>query len=373
MQKGASRVAAKVATALRAAALALLVGGAAAATAPTAAGAPRPDDAIALRSGPPIVGEIVTVGEDHFQVRTGERLAKIGFSKVQPASLYNLLKARTTLDDPDARLALSDRCARYGAFAGARAELRAARALAPSMRSEIGNRMSDLDDTEANWIYRAGMDHATAEPARWAEAVAAFAEVVKRFAGLPVADKAAAKLVFARSELAKQPKQPVRPEPGATKVHKKLEKWAKKIVAAAEARLIKAAAAQKVGRKWDAKAQGHKAIKAYREAADQAGEAHTWCAQVLRFEQQASAPVVKSAKAALTKAETQMVASFRALGSLYMIQKNWKLARAAVLHALELSPGNKLALQQKFKIESEMVRERPKDDGTKADKTVKRK
>lgn len=336
--------------------------------------APLPDDAIALRSGPPIVGEIVTVGDDHFQVRTGERLAKITFGKVKPSSLYALLKARTTLDDPDARLALSDRCAIYGAFAGARTELRAVKALAPSMRAEVGLRLSDVDEKEATWLYREGMDHATADPARWSDAVDAFAAVVERFAGLPVADKAVSKLALARAELAKVPKPPAKAAPGTPSVHPKVEKWAKQTVALSEKRLATATAANKTGLKWDAKGQGHKAIEAYAEAADAAGEARAWCTKVLEFEQQASDGTIAAAKAALASAETQLISVFGSLGSLYMVQKNWKLARSSVLHALEIDPENKLARDLKFKIESEMVRERPLDDGTKVDKnTVKQK
>jgi tetratricopeptide (TPR) repeat protein len=303
-----------------------------------------PDDAIALRKGPPVVGEIVSVGDDHFQVRTGERLAKITFGKVTPGSLYTLLKARTKLDDPDARLTLSDTLATYGAFAGARSELRAVRVLDRSMRAEVGNRIADLDEKEASWLYREGMDHATAEPPRWKEAVAAFTAVVERFAGLPIEAKAASKLTFAKAELAKQPKAPVKPDPDAPKVHKKVEKWATKVVAAAEEKLGKAAAANKAALKLDARGASHKASKEYHAAAELAGEAREWTTKVLQVEKQTSPKTAAAAKAALAKAEKQLTSYYGSLAAVYMVQKNWKLARSYALLALEINPENRRAL-----------------------------
>ncbi|MHC5019218.1 MAG: hypothetical protein ACYTGX_03710 [Planctomycetota bacterium] len=344
----------------------------AAASSAWAAAPAAPDDLVALRDGPPVQGEIVSVGDDHLQVRTGERLARISFAKVAPGSLYTLLKARIALDDADARLALSDTLATYGAFAGARAELRAVKALEPSRRADVGLRLSDLDEKEAKWLYRAGMDHATADPPRWKAAVDAFAAVVERFAGLPTADKAVSKLAMARRELAKQPKEPVKPEGGAPKVNKRAEAWATKTVAAAEAKLAEAAGANKAALKLDARGDSHKASKAYHAAADAAGDARAWCTKVLDAKPFIAPATAEAAAAARTKAEKQLSSLYGSLTAVYMVQKNWKLARSYALQALEINPEDRRALDQKMTIEKEMVRERPKDDGTKDDtKTVK--
>jgi tetratricopeptide (TPR) repeat protein len=348
-----------------------VIGAAAWAAGPAAA---APDDLIAMRDGPPVQGEIVSVGDDHLQVRTGERLARISFAKVAPGSLYTLLKARTALDDADARLALSETLATYGAFAGARAELRAVKALEPSRRADVGLRLSDLDEKEAKWLYRQGMDHATADPPRWKEAVEAFAAVVDRFAGLPAADKAASKLAMARRELAKQPKEPVKPGPdGAVrKINKRAQAWAAKTVAAAESKLAEAAASNKAALKLDARGDAHKAAKAYHEAADAAGNARAWCTKVLDVAKLIDPKTAGAATAARAKAEKQLSSLYGSLTAVYMVQKNWKLARSYALQALEINPEDRRALDQKMTIEKEMVRERPKDDGTKDDKkTVK--
>ena len=322
-----------------------------------AAEASAADEIVAMQQGPPIVGEVLGVAGDAFRVRTGDAILTVEFWRVTPEALYRLLHARTPLEEPTRRIELADTLRRFFHFDGARAELRAARALDSTLRDAVALRLADVEDAHAAWLLQVGME-AQAD-GRFADAVGHLETLARQFEGSAPATRARELLPAAREGAARQAKVDGPKRGGdatAPKADPRLLRAVAGLLQKMDAALESAMAALKTGHQHDAKGLAAKAEAAYQDAATRDEEARDWADRVVQAGTHVPEESRQAAAERRARAETHLLLVYRAQATLAMVQKQFTRARMHVLRALEIDPAHTDLLALKAKIESEMLR-----------------
>jgi hypothetical protein len=315
-------------------------------------------DTLTLRDKKQITGDVIEVTDKAVRIRTADNtLALVGFERLAPASLYELLRARVDEKDAAARLALADTCKRWKAYDGARSELDAAVKIDAKLAKTAAAKRKSVNEAQAGELWDQALELMLTK--KHTEALAIFRTIADRFAETSFAEKALAKSVEAvkgleKADAAVDAKKAKPRKKKLTTAEKRAAKKAKQIAFAttqADKNAKLAEAQNREGLKADGIGQVSKAKRAYEAALTYDLRAKEFLGKTKGVQRVATdLATLEKAQKQIEKLNKHIVAVHLSLSALHMKQRNFKRARTHVHTALQLDPMNKRALEMREEI-----------------------